>query len=389
MKQLNIITSMNPNTGGVCQGVRNIAPYFESLGIHNEVLCLDGVDEEYGLQDDFVITKIGKGKTSYQYHPLLIDWLEENLPKFDAVIVHGIWQFPNYAVYKAVKRLKKQNNKVPKVVVMFHGMMDPYFQKAADRKWKAWRNEIVWRLTEKKAINAADALFFTCEEELLLARTTFKGYRPQKEINVGFGIQHPPLKTAAMAAAFGETLPNLTNRYWLFLSRIHPKKGIDLLIDAYNELSLKMPSLPDLVIAGSIDSDYATQMAAKAKTNTKIYFAGMLKGDAKWGAFYGCDAYLLPSHQENFGIAIVEAMACRKPVLITQNINIWREIEAGQGGVVLKELSVPAIENQLLAIAQLNSQELNVMGESAYKTYNQHFNVEECAKVFVQTIMEI
>ena len=389
MKQLNIITSMDPKSGGPCQGIRNISPYFPSLGIYNEVLCLDNPKEDYGVQDYFPIVKIGPGRTSYQYQPELFHWLTAHLSNYDIVVVHGIWQYHNFAVYKAIKQLQKENKKVPKVVIMFHGMMDPYFQKATERKWKALRNELVWRLTEKRAINAADAIFFTCEEELLLARTTFKGYLPNKEINVGYGIQHPPTKTADMEEAFQRLLPALKNKYWLFLSRIHPKKGIDLLIDGYNQLSLKMESIPDLVIAGPTDSDYAKQMMQKANKNPKIHFSGMLSGDSKWGSFYGCEAYLLPSHQENFGIAIVEAMASKKPVLITKNVNIWREIEAGKGGWILDELTTATIEKQLLKMAQLNNQQLKEMGEQAYATFEQSFSIEERARVFVKTIKEI
>jgi glycosyltransferase involved in cell wall biosynthesis len=60
----------------------------------------------------------------------------------------------------------------------------------------------------------------------------------------------------------------------------------------------------------------------------------MLEGDAKWGAFYGCEAFVLPSHQENFGISVVEALACDKPVLISNKVNIWREIAQDGAGLV-------------------------------------------------------
>ena len=97
--------------------------------------------------------------------------------------------------------------------------------------------------------------------------------------------------------------------------------------------------MPLLVIAGPKDSDYGMQMEKRARDfNSKgvsgaaICFTDMLQGDAKWGAFYGCDAFVLPSHQENFGIAVVEALACSKPVLISDQINIYREIvDAGAG----------------------------------------------------------
>src|SRR6478609_1310776 len=153
MKHLHIIPTMNPKSGGPCQGIRNIEPYLQKLGIVNEVVCLDNPKEDYGIEDSFKIYKLGNGKTSYQYHSTLVNWLLENLDKYAVVIVNGLWQYSNYAVYKAIQTLKKENKEVPKVVVMPHGMLDPYFQKAPDRKWKAIRNELVWQFIEKKCIN--------------------------------------------------------------------------------------------------------------------------------------------------------------------------------------------------------------------------------------------
>jgi glycosyltransferase involved in cell wall biosynthesis len=390
MKILHVITSMDPKTGGPSQGLRNLSSFNLKLGLEVEVVCLDDVNEDYHVNDDVFIHKLGKGKTSFQYSPALLKWLQLNIERFDFVSVHGIWQYPNYAVFKAIKILKKNHKKVPKVVIMPHGMLDPYFQKATDRKMKAFRNELVWRLTEKRAINAADALFFTCEEELLLARTTFKGYQPKKDINVGYGIQKPPGYTPEMKTAFEAICPQLKDKgYWLFLSRIDSKKGIDLLIDAYDQLTSSNYLLPELVVAGPAESAYAQKMIRKARKNTHIHFSGMLTSDSKWGAFYGCKAYLLPSHQENFGIAIVEAMACQKPVLITKNINIWREISAGNGGWILNELTLDFIKEQLLTIAGLTDAALEIKGKHAFDTYQNKFDVEVRADVFVDTLIHL
>jgi glycosyltransferase involved in cell wall biosynthesis len=390
MKILHVITSMNPKTGGPSQGLRNLSYYNLKLGLDVEVVCLDDVNEDYHVNDEVFIHKLGKGKTSFQYSPILLKWLIANIEKFDFVSVHGIWQYHNYAVYKAVQILKKNNKKVPKVVIMPHGMLDPYFQKAPDRKWKALRNELVWRLTEKRALNAADAMFFTCEEELLLARTTFKGYHPKKDVNVGYGIQKPPVYTPEMKTAFQEVCPQIKGKnYWLFISRIHPKKGIDLLIEAYIKLTDEKHSLPELVIAGPTDSAYAQQMEKKASKNIHIHFPGMLSGDSKWGAFYDCKAYLLPSHQENFGIAIVEAMACKKPVLITKNINIWREIQAGNGGWILEELNTDSLKKHLMNIAAQTDTALESKGENAFEIYKNKFDVEACAGEFVDTLKNL
>lgn len=162
-----------------------------------------------------------------------------------------------------------------------------------------------------------------------------------------------------------------------------------MLIDAYTKLCEENQSVPELVIAGPVDSVYARQMVKKAKQNNRIHFSGMLMGDSKWGAFYGCEAYLLPSHQENFGIAIVEAMACRKPVLITKNINIWREIEAGNGGWILEELNTDSLKKQLINIACLTETALEIKGKNAFDTYEKIFDVESRAHVFLDTLKKL
>ena len=243
---------------------------------------------------------------------------------------------------------------------MPHGMLDPWFQRDKSRRLKAIRNSIYWWLFERRALNSADALLFTCEEELRLARTTFGGYRPKREINIGYGIAEPPVFEMQMREAFQGKCPELgNNRYLLFLGRIHPKKGVDLLIRAYAEVlktdKLKTP-LPDLVIAGpGWETSYGRQMrqlmdAANCEilpeNAPRIHSVGMLEGDSKLGALFGCEAFVLPSHQENFGISVVEALACGKLVLISNKVNIWREIvEAGAG--IVGDDTVEGIKNLL------------------------------------------
>jgi glycosyltransferase involved in cell wall biosynthesis len=390
MKILHVITSMNPKLGGVCQVLRNLNPYLIEKGIHVEIVSLDDEHDDFGIHDDFVIHKIGHGKTSYQYQPKLVQWLNENVSNFDYVIIHGLWQYPNFAISQSIKLLKKQNKKVPKVIIMPHGMLDPYFQKAPERRWKALRNEIVWAFIEKKCINNADVIFFTCDEEMRLAATTFKGYKPVKTVNVGLGIQPPPEnKDSFKEALYNECSKIKSKKYYLFLSRIDAKKGINLLINAYNELCDKNSNTPDLVIAGPLDTEYAEDMVRLASNNHKIHFAGMLKDMAKWGAFYNCEAYLLPSHQENFGIAIVEAMACKKPVLITKNINIWSEIHEGGGGWIINLEEKEGLKNGLLEIINQSEENLVAKGVNAFYTYQNNFEIKTCANKFIEVLKSV
>lgn len=380
---------MDPKTGGPCQGIRNSIPYLQEMGVKNEVVCLDDPVKDYDAVDRFTIYKLGGGKTGYQYQPALLKWLFENLGNYTHVIVHGIWQFPNYAIHKTLKELKAIGRPVPKVAIMPHGMLDPYFQKAKERRFKAIRNEVLWRIIEKKAINSVDALFFTCEEELQLARTTFKGYKPKKEVNVGYGIQAPPAFRKEHSEAFKKKFPNLRNPYWLFLGRIHPKKGVDLLLKAYMDLSEADKSLPNLIIAGPLDSSYAQELKKLAETHKGIHFPGMLSGDEKWGTFYNCEAFILPSHQENFGIAVVEAMACGKPVLISKNVNIWREIEEMKAGWFFETLRKECINKTLFQISQHSTEELKFIGNQAEKTFKAFFDSAQQSKVLIQEMTKL
>jgi len=382
MKTLRVISSMNPQGGGPSQGIRYSIPALRALGWENEVVCLDSPNAPFLGQDNFIIHTLGAGQGPLHYHPQLIPWLKQHIVQYDVLIIHGLWSFASHAVTKVVQQRKRQGLAVPKVYVMPHGMLDPWFQRDKSRRLKALRNEIYWWLIEKKTVNQADGLLFTCQQELLLARETFKGYKPKQELNVGYGIQAPPAYTEK------STPPALTDKsYWLFLSRIHPKKGVDLLIHAYEKLCLQNGSVPDLVIAGPTDNDYAKQMVQLANSNPKIRFTGMLQGDAKWGALYGCEAFILPSHQENFGIAVVEALACRKPVLISDQVNIWREIEDGKGGIIARN-TLEGTYQLLKDFYAMESEEKKRMGYRAYQVYQRHFTIQEAAEKLKNVLYE-
>jgi glycosyltransferase involved in cell wall biosynthesis len=493
MNILHVISSMDPKSGGPCQGIRNSSEAFRDLGCTKEVVCLDDPRSPYLGKDSFPIHALGQGRGPLAYHHALVPWLFENISRFDAVIVNGIWQWHSIATWLAIRSLKKKSRGgiIPPYFVMPHGMLDPWFQRAKSRRLKAIRNWFYWKLVEHRVIRDAEGLLFTCEEELMLARTTFRPYQPKREINVGYGIAEPPPNSEEMDKAFRAKCPDLSKGqpYLLFLSRIHPKKGVDLLIRAYakvvvdqlkvkgakleghdqsgrsdigdrsldkgqtppsNPASAQSPiahslspitrAVPALVIAGPLDSTYATQMIRLAESllpgsvwtpesnvhgriddtslprsgvtpsglpsavyraapqplgsppasidggyKPSIHFVGMLQGDAKWGAIYGCDAFVLPSHQENFGIAVVEALACNRPVLISNQVNIWREIESSRGGLVAED--TPG------GTAKLLTQWLQMTAEEKSEhhpreCYRKHFEVRGATETFVKALKE-
>ncbi|MDF7820406.1 glycosyltransferase [Runella sp. MFBS21] len=387
MKVLRVISSINPTSGGPGQGIRNMIPALEQLGIANEVVCLDDTKANFITKSPFTIHALGEANNPWSYHPQLLPWLREHLLRFDAVIVHGLWLYHGFAVYKALKVLQKEGKQIPKMYVMPHGMLDPWFQRAEGRKLKAIRNWVYWKLVEQKVIHAADGILFTCEEELRLAKETFRPYAPRRELNVGYGIQPPPPRSKEMETAFYQQCPQIQySPYLLFLSRIHVKKGVDLLIKAYLQLKKEGLALPKLVVAGpGLETTYGKEMVQLASVDKDIVFPGMLSGDAKWGAFYGCEAFVLPSHQENFGIAVVEALACGKIVLISNQVNIWREIDAGKAGIVEPDTQ-EGVVNLLKKWYKAEKVGLDEKAETAFKQY---FSVSEAATKLQQLFMKI
>lgn len=372
MTILHLTADMDPRAGGVCQAVRTMIAGLAARGVASEVASLDDPAAAYVVDDPFPLHALGPGRGPWAHSARLGLWLDANLGSFDAVIVHGLWLYISYAARQAWRR---RGARAPPLYVMPHGMLDPYFQRAPGRRLKAARNWLYWKLVEGAVVNEATGVLFTCEEERRLAREPFRPYRPQRELVVGLGVEEPPAFVEAMRRAVAAALPAATEQsFLLFLSRIHEKKGVDLLVQAYAD-GAAGPAAPLLVVAGpGLDTPYGQGVAALAAGGPAgaVVFPGMLIGNDKWGAFYGAAAFVLPSHQENFGIAVVEALACGTPVLISNQVNIWREIEAAGAGLVADD--TPAGTRDLLARwAALSTTEQQAMGRRARTAFEQYF----------------
>ncbi|MBK1442213.1 glycosyltransferase [Parapedobacter sp. ISTM3] len=377
MNILHLVSTLDPQSGGVATAVHSFIIATENEGVKQEVLCLDNPLESYIRNKPYVVHALSPGKSAWKYHKDLLKWITINLQKYDVIIVHGLWQYQSYAIVKAISTSQKTQ---PLLFTMPHGMLDPYFQQARGRRLKAIRNIFVWHLVEKNLINKSDGLFFTCEQEKILAKETFLGYRPKATFNVGLGIPFPPVYSSTMPSA----LPD--RPYWLFLGRIVPKKGVDLLISAYNRVLSEYVDIPNLVIAGpGLNTPYGRYILQLAKDNPRIHFTGMLTGKAKWGAIYNCELFVLPSHQENFGIAIVEAMACGKPVLISDKVNIWREVVEGGGGLVDTDTG-DGVYNMLKRWLNLNQGEKQAISVATTHVFETNFTMERVASRMVTSI---
>jgi glycosyltransferase involved in cell wall biosynthesis len=213
-------------------------------------------------------------------------------------------------------------------------MLDPWFKKAYPLKhFKKW---LYWPWGEFRVLRDANQVFFTTDEERLLARESFWHYKCREKI-VPIGCAGVCDNSLLQKNTLAKEYPGLANKkYLLYLSRIHPKKGIDTLIKSF---AAQQGVLGDteLVIAGPDQVGLQAELMRLADSlgvSDKITWTGMLTGDLKWGAYQNADAFILPSHQENFGIVVAEALSCGLPVLISNKVNIWREIESQKAGLV-------------------------------------------------------
>ncbi len=345
MKILHVISSVDPRAGGPIEGVFSSAEVWRRNGHTRHILSLDAPDAPWVPKCPVTVFPVGISSgwyprlrrivpwLRYGYTPALANWLRSYAKNYDAIIINGLW---NYASFGCWLGLRGQS--VP-YYLFTHGMLDPWFNETYPTK--TFFKSIFWRLFEHKVLRDAKGVLFTCEEERRLASQSFSPY-VAREFVVGYGTRDVTGDPDAQLAAFFSKLPVSRDRKLiLFLSRIHEKKGVDLLIDAFAQLAEEFPDF-DLVVAGPDQSGLQAQLqelAGKLGIADRIYWPGMLSGDAKWGAFRAAEFFVLPSHQENFGIVIAEAMALGRPVLMTNKVNIWREVEADGAGIVVNDNS--------------------------------------------------
>jgi glycosyltransferase involved in cell wall biosynthesis len=384
MKILHVIASVDPRGGGPIAGVLASAEVWARHGHERHIVCLDAPHDPWVLQSSVQTFAMGSSSRWYHalrkvfswlrygYTPHLTRWLKEHAKDYDAIVVNGLW---NYASYGSWRALHKSN--VP-YFVFTHGMLDPWFNETYPTK--TFFKKIFWRLFEHKVLRDARGVMFTCEEERQLASTSFSPY-VAREYVVGYGTRDIEGDPASQRTAFETLLPEIKGcKFILFLSRIHPKKGVDLLIKAFARHAAAFPEL-DLVIAGPDQTGSKAELQTLAKelgVDNRIYWPGMLSGDAKWGAFRLSEFFVLPSHQENFGIVVAEAMALRKPVLITNKVNIWREIAADNAGKVVND-DLEEIANGLKKMYELTPKQREIVGRNARKCFATRYDLEENA----------
>lgn len=392
MRILHLIGSVDPAGGGPIEGILRQAEATALSGTQREIASLDPPDAPWLSAIPMPVHALGQWdiERTRRFRRLLPwsrygastkfeQWLNVHGPEFDVIVVNGLWNFTTlgFAHSKARKR-------VP-YVVFTHGMLDPWFRKQYPLKHLF--KQFFWLIADGVVVNNAAAVLFTSEDERVLARGSFRPYRARERV-IAYGSGDVPPGEERQRQAFIETAPELgDNPYLLFLSRIHEKKGCDLLIEAFVSVAKERPDL-HLVMAGPDQMGlvaHLRQQAERAGLGRRVHFTGMLKGDAKWGAFRGTEAFILPSHQENFGIVVAEALACSKPVLISNKVNIWREVE-GSGGGIVDDDTMEGTERLVRRFLALGDSERQAMGHAARQCYETHFRSSVAAAQLLEVL---
>ncbi len=324
MKILHLVNTLDPCGGGVTEAVIQFCRTLAEAGHENVIATADTPQAGFTAGDTQVLAW-GPGKTGYAWSGNFHRNLKEQAPRFDCAVVHGLWQYHGYAARKVFLNLGRP------YFVFAHGMLDVWFKK--HYPLKHLKKCFYWRWGEYRVLRDARAVIYTSELEQISSRLSFSHYQARERV-VRYGIILPDIDPAQAAATFLERHPELRGkRFLLFIGRVHVKKGLDLLTRAWSEIPPQ--TRPALVVAGPEQEPGVLAEARRLATGTDdFHYVGMLHNMDKWGALAAAEAMILPSHQENFGLVVAESMIMGTPVLISDKVNIWREVDEAGAGLV-------------------------------------------------------
>jgi glycosyltransferase involved in cell wall biosynthesis len=254
-------------------------------------------------------------------------WLRIHSREFDVVHVHALFSFASVAAARCARQ-----RDIPYVIRPL-GVLNAYGM----QKRRPLLKRLSFRCIEQPLLRHAAAMHYTSEQERIEARAAGATARP---FVIPLGLDLEPLKSLPGPGLFLKRWPEAKGReIILFLSRIDPKKGLDLLIDAFAEAIRKLPGAL-LVIAGDGEQSFIQQLKARAqqlKISDAILWTGFLEGAEKLSALSAARVFVLPSYSENFGIAAVEALAAGVPTVLTRSVGIADQVQQSDAGIVVGE----------------------------------------------------
>ena len=297
--------------------------------IADSSLRVDIVTTDYGLTPDWlahVRSRLPPGTGLFVFREGrgldpgwswgMAQWVWKNVGSYDVIHVHAtLSTMSSFCTWASARR------RVPYVIRPL-GTLSIY----TFTNRHPLRKRVYFKLVDRRLINRAYALHFTAKQEQeKTARLALKA----KSVVVPL-----PFTKADHAPA-----ANRNGATILFLSRIHPKKGLDLLIPAFEKVSREFPEAR-LIVAGAGDVAYGTKLhrqIAERGIAARVSFPGFVEGAAKDELLSACGIFALPSYEENFGIAIIEALAAGMPVVITKGVDTWHDVALYKSGLVAEQ----------------------------------------------------
>lgn len=377
-KILHVIPSVGLQRGGPSVMVRTMARALSQAGLEVHVATTDdnGPDRlhvPHGVpqqEDGATFWYFPRQTRFYTFSWPLTRWLARHVRDFDLVHIHALF---SYAALPAA--LLAYRARVPYIVRPL-GTLNRW----GIKNRRPWLKKLSFRVLESHILSCAAGIHYTCEQELVEAGD--------------LGVSASPLIIPnAVDLPEGEVRASLKlpedRKVILFLSRLDRKKGLDLLFEAFARVRTECPSAV-LVLAGTGDPEWVAslkEIADRLGIASYVVWAGFLTGEDKWAALGAADVFVLPSYSENFGIAIVEAMACGCPVVLSDQVGIHREITRAGAGLVTP-CRVEEVTRAILKV--LNDSALRSrMSENGVRMARQQFSVEVVSRKLAETYASV
>ncbi|MBU2850411.1 glycosyltransferase [Acidithiobacillus ferrivorans] len=371
MKVLHIIESFSPRYGGPVSVAMALACAQADLG-HDVTVCTTNLDYPQGILRPPGRAAICDNRVQVLYFPAqfrpltfsaqLRSFIKNNITTFDILHIHGLYRFPpTYAAYWARKQ------KIP-YIVMPHGALDPYLYTKSSRS--VWLKRFYERWFDLPNLHGAGAIHYTAEDER--QRAAFLGLRAPSFI-IPNGIDWGRYAQLPAWGAFRSALGLGDAPLVLFLGRLHPKKGLDLLIPAFDTIRRRIAGA-QLAIVGPENDSFGQQVRAwvsERGLTDSVHFIGHLDGVDVIQAYVDADVFVLPSYTENFGLTVVEAMACALPVVISDQVNIHAEVAQSGAGLVTR-CDTAEVAEAVIGLLE-DPERRDVMGRAGREAAQTHY----------------
>ena len=323
MRVLHVIPSVAERSGGPATAIVPMCRALQQQGVDVLLVTTDaGMDHqknvaEYkGIPAMLFPTQLGE---SFKYSRPLSSWLHSNINSFDLAHIHAVFNHSSVAAAHVCRKAS-----VPYVVRPL-GTLEPW-----SMTQKSLRKRVFWQVSGKKMLRRAAAVHYTTETEKLSTERLL-GLNHGKVIALGIETNSASSTTRDHLDHHFSSLAN--EPYALVLSRLHHKKGLDVLIDAFLSLvQVQKFAHWRLVIAGDGPADYVLKLKGIAGSTDRIFFTGWLDGEKKNAVLSGASLLVLPSFQENFGLCVLEALSHSVPVLVSPHVNLAQEIVLANAG---------------------------------------------------------